>query len=143
MRNSSTVCVDANLVVRLLGPSMTPGIVRQWREWQDMRMHLAAPRLIRYEVTNALYQMIRRRQIDHRIANAAIRTMLEMPVVLHHDDVLHQMALDVAVRFNIKPTYDAHYLALADLLGCELWTGDKRLFNSVSHHLPWVRLLAD
>jgi predicted nucleic acid-binding protein len=122
---------------------MTPGIVRQWREWRDMRMHLAAPRLIRYEVTNALHQLIRRREIDQHVANAALRTLLEMPIALYHEVALHQTALTYAVRFNIKATYDAHYLALAEHLSCELWTGDKRLHNSVGHHLPWVQLRSD
>ncbi len=40
-------------------------------------------------------------------------------------------------------SYDAHYLALAEHLGCEFWTADKRLHNAVHEKLPWVRGLGD
>ncbi len=42
------------------------------------------------------------------------------------------------VRLNRAAAYDSFYLALAESLGCELWTADQRLHNAVD--LPWVRL---
>jgi predicted nucleic acid-binding protein len=35
-------------------------------------------------------------------------------------------------------TYDAHYLALADYLGGEFWTADRRLAKVVQRELGWV-----
>ena len=37
--------------------------------------------------------------------------------------------------------YDAHYLALAERLGAEFWTADRRLQQAVGATLLWVRLL--
>jgi len=37
--------------------------------------------------------------------------------------------------------YDAHYLALAERLGAEMWTADRRLCQAVGAALPWVRLV--
>jgi predicted nucleic acid-binding protein len=34
-------------------------------------------------------------------------------------------------------------VALADLLYCELWTADRRLYNAVQQALPWVKYLAN
>ena len=34
-----------------------------------------------------------------------------------------------ALRANVTP-YDATYVALAEILGCELLTGDRRLANA-------------
>jgi predicted nucleic acid-binding protein len=34
-------------------------------------------------------------------------------------------------------------LALADILGLELWTADERLYNVVKHDLHWVKWLGD
>jgi len=39
--------------------------------------------------------------------------------------------------------YDGAYLALAEETGDQLVTGDRRLYNAVQGHLPWVILLED
>lgn len=55
---------------------------------------------------------------------------------------LHIRAWQLAVGFNQPRAYDAHYLAVAEREGCELWTTDRRLYNAVQPDLPWVRLAA-
>jgi len=49
----------------------------------------------------------------------------------------------LATHFNRPTAYDAHYLALAEMLGCEFWTADRRLYNAVKEELPWVKWLSD
>ena len=49
----------------------------------------------------------------------------------------------MAKRFNRPQAYDSHYLALAEMLGLELWTADERLYNAVKDALPWVKWLGD
>ena len=51
------------------------------------------------------------------------------------------MNKSLAARFNRPAAYDAHYLALAEMMNCEFWTADRRLFNVVKDELPWVRWL--
>ena len=51
------------------------------------------------------------------------------------------MNKSLATRFNRPAAYDAHYLALAEMMNCEFWTADRRLFNVVKDELPWVRWL--
>jgi predicted nucleic acid-binding protein len=38
--------------------------------------------------------------------------------------------------------YDAHYLALTEILAVELWTADRRLVNSVCNVYDWIHLIA-
>ncbi len=57
------------------------------------------------------------------------------------DAELHRQALKIAQRYNLPATYDAHYLALAERLGIEFWTADRRLFNAVRSSLSWVNLV--
>jgi predicted nucleic acid-binding protein len=52
---------------------------------------------------------------------------------------LHQRALDLAERFSLPVAYDTHYLALAEQLGAEFWTADRKLVRAVQSALPWVR----
>ena len=54
-----------------------------------------------------------------------------------------EQALELAARFRLRASYDAQYLALAQLRGCPLWTADERLYNSVQAELPRVRWLGD
>jgi predicted nucleic acid-binding protein len=56
---------------------------------------------------------------------------------------MHMLALDFADTYGLPAAYDAHYLALADLLDCEFWTDDRRLLQRVGRDLPFVRWLGD
>jgi predicted nucleic acid-binding protein len=53
------------------------------------------------------------------------------------DETLTQSAFDWTLRLGRTAAYDSFYLALAERLGCELWTADRRLRNAVD--LPWLR----
>jgi predicted nucleic acid-binding protein len=64
-----------------------------------------------------------------------------LPIRLYGEPELHARALDLARRLSLPAACDAHYLALADWLGAELWTADRRLARAVEHDLPWVRVL--
>lgn len=55
---------------------------------------------------------------------------------------LHQKAFDIANQFNLPASYDAHYLALAESLNGEFYTGDKRLYNTVKDSLSWIHLVS-
>ena len=52
---------------------------------------------------------------------------------------LQRRAWLMAGRYARPRAYDAQYLAVAEQLGCDLWTADGRLANAVRE--PWVRLL--
>jgi predicted nucleic acid-binding protein len=45
------------------------------------------------------------------------------------------------LRLNRAAAYDSFYLALAERLGCNLWTADRRLWQAVS--AGWVRLVGE
>ncbi len=42
---------------------------------------------------------------------------------------------------NLSASYDSHYLALAQSLNCQFYTGDKRLYNSVKNQINWINLI--
>ena len=55
---------------------------------------------------------------------------------------LHERALGWADRLGYSKAYDAHYLALAEQEGIELWTADRRLANGAqqagAHWVRWI-----
>lgn len=138
MPNSSTICVDAHLVFRLVANPNDQPIASQWRAWSDTGRQFIAPSLLRYEVINALHRLRRSSGAISQFTEAAWNAALALPIGYVGDDDLHWRALVMADRFILSAAYDAHYLALADREGIAFFTADRRLANSVGGHLPWV-----
>lgn len=141
MPRSSPLCLDASVVIRRLTEPGNRLVHEHWDAWEAMGCQLVAPHLIRYEVTNAIHRLRQARALSNGAARDAMSLLLEMPIGLHFEEELHRGALDFAERFHLPAAYDAHYLALANRLGAELWTADRRLANTVQRHLPWVQLV--
>ncbi|MGH2560896.1 MAG: type II toxin-antitoxin system VapC family toxin [Thermomicrobiales bacterium] len=141
MPSFSTLCIDANLVVGLYTGSLGPIVREMWLGWQRENRSLVAPFLIRYEVANVLYRHHRQGFIDLQSTREALAESMTLPIRLYSEDDLHDAAVVLAERFHLPAAYDAHYLALAERLGIDFYTGDRRLWNTVRHQLPWVRLI--
>ena len=139
--NSSWVCVDANLVLRLVADPADKSIQHLWDQWDSERRQLAAPTLVYYEVANALYRYQNLGYLSPSSVQLSFRAALALPLELHGDPDLHWRALDLAEQFSLPAAYDAHYLALAELLEGEFWTADGRLARTVQPSLPWVHLV--
>ena len=138
MRNSP-ICVDASLVVRLVDShSRSEELIALWEQWYEDERSLVAPSLLFYEVSNALHRYVVRGVLLPQEADAALDAGLQLHIRLHTDAQLHRRALDLARQHSLSATYDAHYLALAEHLGAEYWTADRRLARSVGNALPWV-----
>lgn len=140
MRNS-WLCLDANLVIRLVADPKDETARRLWEQWDAERRQLAAPTLLHYEVTNALYRYQKLGLMSADSVRLALQAALALPLHLYDDPSLHQRALDLAERFSLPAAYDAHYLALGEWLGGEFWTADRRLVQAVQAESPWVHLV--
>lgn len=136
------ICLDANLVIRLVVDVHDNRIQGQWEQWATEQRQLLAPALLWYEVTNALYQYHKHNILVESMLGDALTTALLLPVQIIADANLHPRALALAQQFNLPATYDAHYLALAEQVKAEFWTTDKKLVTAVSPILPWIHLWA-
>jgi len=143
MKRFGTVCVDASIVVRRVAAVVDSDVSDLWAQWEERRVMLVAPSMLHYEVANALHQYRRGGSRSTTALLASLRAALALPITLHDDDSMHELATDIAGRFSLRATYDAHYLALAERLGAEFWTADKRLAHAVRPDLNWVRLLGE
>lgn len=135
------VCVDANLVIRLVDQSASRGVESLFEDWIQRRHTIVAPYLLRYEMTNIIRQMQRHGRMTEGIAAEAVAAMTLLPITLFTDTHHHARALTFFTRFNLPAAYDAHYLALAEDLGCEFWTADKRLARATNGAFPRLRLV--
>jgi predicted nucleic acid-binding protein len=100
-----------------------------------------APPLLQSEVTNILRQRMRRTGMPLATATQLLADFLMLPISLTTPSGLYQRALELVEHFNLGATYDAQYVALAQIASCDLWTADERLVRDLSHDLPWVKWL--
>jgi predicted nucleic acid-binding protein len=137
---SSWICVDANLVIRLVVDPSDRAVRALWDQWDAAHRQLAAPNLLFYEVTNALYRYQKLGYMTTQSVELALEAALTLPLHVQWEADLHRRALALARRFALPAAYDAHYLAVAEYLGGELWTADRKLADAVQSELPWVNL---
>ena len=137
--SNSSICVDAGLVIRLVANPADVSVHQLWERWAaDPELCIAAPTLLFYEVSNALYQYHRLGLLSAAAVALAQEAALALPIDLFGTLALHLRAVDLAAKHALPAAYDAHYLALAEQLEAELWTADRRLFQAVGDALPWV-----
>ena len=141
---STFVVVDASLAFKwLVREEHTDKSLALLRAWQDEEIRPAAPHLLPFEVSNALHKRVNRGELSVEGAVDLIGNLLTSHVELHQPWNLHGRALEIASRYGQAAAYDAHYLALAESLGCELWTADEKFHQAVGQDLEHVRWIGE
>ncbi|HEY3236768.1 MAG TPA: type II toxin-antitoxin system VapC family toxin, partial [Polyangiaceae bacterium] len=116
---------------------------RLWQSWAELGELRAAPALFRAETFSTLRRKVHQHYLDAEQGESAYRFLESLDIEIREPDSLYSVAWQYANEFNRPTVYDCCYLALAAILGCELWTADRRLVNSVRPRLTWVRTLGD
>jgi predicted nucleic acid-binding protein len=94
------------------------------------RERLLAPPLLWSEARSALHELLWRREITRDDARAAHGRLERCPVESVTDPQLGEQAWRIADDFGWAKTYDAEYVALAQMRDCRLVTLDARLRRS-------------
>ena len=133
-----TVCVDASLVVTLLLPDeQTAAVEYLFSEWAHESTRLISPPLLYAEAPSAILRAQFEGRIDAEDAERAFGDFCDLGIAVVSTNDLHVRAWELAKEHGQRRIYDSMYLALAQAEGCELWTADLRLANSVAR--PWVK----
>jgi len=134
------VVVDASLAAMWAVPEpYSEAAVSLADRWVHEGTRLFAPCLMLAEVNNALYKRIVRGEMSLATAQAALDAVLRFSVEIREEPGLRARAMQLARQFRRPTTYDCQYLVLAELLDCELWTGDQRFYNAVRRAFPKVK----
>lgn len=140
---SSSICIDASFVVGLVTHPKRDDLRGHLRHWQTENVRLVAPSLVYYELANVGFQMERHGRWTAATTNRLVAMVLSLPLETVGDAALHTEAIALARRLSLPATYDAHYLALAERLDCEMWTLDRKLERHATRHdVERVRLAA-
>ncbi len=141
---SGLVVVDASVAVKWLVREVdTDRALAILRAWHEEEVTPTAPHLLPFEVANALHRKVFRGQLSVGDSTRMIAQLIGSRLELHQTAGLHARALELASEFQQGAVYDAHYLALAEEFGCELWTADHRFHRAVSDRLAHVRWLGE
>ena len=133
--------VDASVILRAFFPDEQQAQAQALvRDHISGHIELAAPTLLSYELANGVWQAERRGRISAEEGAAILTAFEDLGIALQ--PVAWPDVLALARQFD-RTAYDAAYLALAQALGQELITGDRRLFNAVRQHLDWVRWIGE
>lgn len=138
------VVVDASLAVKWgLPEPYTEQAFDLAERWAHEETQLIAPCLILAEITNAIYKRVNRKEMTLNTARQALHTVLEFGIEIREEPGLSERVLELAHALKMVTAYDAHYLALAEKYGCDLWTGDRRLYNSAKNRFSWIKWLGE
>lgn len=107
---------------------------------------IVVPCLLLLEFTNVVHQRARRNVWSDIAAAEALDDLFQLDLEVHSPTTgewrsLQARALALAREHDLPATYDASYLALAESLGCEMWTADERLVRRLADGVPYVRSL--
>lgn len=99
-----------------------------------------APQLLVYEVVNGIATATKQKRVASSKAMEAMSNLMALGIELREVEPLK--VLELALQHNLA-AYDAAYLALAEVEGCELWIGDRSFYQVVRGTLPWVKWIGD
>ena len=133
--------VDSSVFLNAFLPDeLQPNALKLVREHVSGRLHLKAPTLLPYELSNAVWQAERRGRINRDQAGRIIESFANLEIELF--PLEWGESLPLARQFD-RSAYDAAYLTLAERLGEQFVTGDLRLYNAVHPALDWVLWIGD
>lgn len=129
---SKTIVIDANIAAKaVLRLETSPAYLARFEAWHREQVSIFAPAFWEAEVVSVIRQYAYRKEIKSFEAHNAVDDFFDLRVeVVPLDKDLCQRALDWAEAIQHSKVYDAVYLALAERLGAEFWTADKKLADA-------------
>jgi predicted nucleic acid-binding protein len=138
--------IDANLIAALILPlPYSEQATQKITAWQRAGLELLAPVLLEYEIAAVLRKAVVAQWLTTDLAIEAMGRVLTLNVrCLAPTAPLHERALRWADQLGHAKAYDAHYLALAEQEGIELWTADRRLAKGAQQAgARWVHWIGE
>ncbi len=138
----ASVVVDASIAVQWVVEEPGSETARALLErWLEEGIEPVAPSWLTCEVSNILYKKVLRGELSLADGLDAYDDILPFVRILPEDARDGKRALAIAREIGQQQAYDAQYLALAERLGADYWTDDRRFVLAASGTFPRVKHL--
>ncbi|MDI3339929.1 MAG: type II toxin-antitoxin system VapC family toxin [Sphaerobacter sp.] len=138
------IVVDASVAVKWLFPEEHSEVALALASATvESGEPLMAPPLLPVEVANVLRRRMQTDGLSLAMALQLFARFSDLVVIISHPTDLSERALTLATTYQLPAVYDAHYVALAQHLGCPLWTGDLRLARTLQGQTSLIRWIGD
>jgi predicted nucleic acid-binding protein len=136
---TESLVIDASFAFKLILPGPRQARFRAlMTQWKKDSFEVYAPTLWIYGITSALCKVVHFGQLRPDEGARALALAQGLGVrLIPPDRAQARLAFDWTMHLDRAAAYDSFYLAVAETLGCELWTTDKHLCNAVAQH--WIR----
>ncbi|MSQ09992.1 MAG: PIN domain-containing protein [Dehalococcoidia bacterium] len=133
--------VDANVVVKLLmATEQSDAIDAMFTGWDKGGIQIVAPHHMISEVMNVLRRKVIRGALCGQEADREFLALRVFPLAPDPLPDYRPVAWAIAKEFALTSTYDAEYMALAQVLSCDFRTADARFIRALVPQLSsWVR----
>ncbi|MBM3234681.1 type II toxin-antitoxin system VapC family toxin [Candidatus Poribacteria bacterium] len=145
MSEPKEVCVDASLAVKwVVKESYDEEAAALLEKWRIDKVELIAPAFFEVEVDSIIRKkVVSRKTLTASEGDIAFELLQHLSIKILNLPNQRQRAWELAKELDLPTIYDATYLALSFLRGCEFWTADEKLYNSVKNKLPFVKWLGE
>lgn len=131
--------VDASIVLRwyLPGEEAEAESRRLLDEYLRGQVRLMAPGLLPHEIINGVIVAGRRGRIPQGEDQRVVQSFVDLEIPLIDVTPLYERILWFSKTYQ-RSAYDGAYLALAENLQVPLITGDRKLYQALRLHIPWI-----
>ena len=145
MTTSEPLVVDASVGVKWLFDEEQFELARALAsDAARARTPILVPPHFHFEVLNAAWRKVARGLVSPDEGGEAITEITNYHTITVAPAMLSNRAYELALRLPVRPgaIYDLLYVALAQIVGCTLWTADSKLANAVAGVPVVVSLLS-
>jgi predicted nucleic acid-binding protein len=111
------------------------------RKWNETGVVMVGPAIFHAEVTSVIRKHVYFKRILPDEGEEAFSLSSGMEIGILDGPEIRKRAWQLAKEFNLPVCYDMHYLAVAELEDCELWTTDRKLVGlsrGKNRRVRWV-----
>lgn len=136
------VCVDASLALSWVLPmDINARSEELFARWARQGVALIGPPLLYAETVSVIRNKVHRRLLSPEEGRDSLELFLAFGIRPREPAGLHGAAFALATEARRPQAYDAQYVALARLQGCELWTADRGLHAAFGPQFSWIHLV--